>query len=339
MDAFRGSELTHTRQPHKVAPMASKSSDSEKSAKDRKLAEISSDSIQEQESSDSSDASSAVTTKVNATDQTLMAPSEEILAGGLSELPGYEDRPRKVNPTDQTLMAPSEEILAEGLSELPGYEDRPRKVNPTDQTLMAPSEEILTTGLDDLSNAAEHTADERGTIMDSIKEIATGETQAFVVHDESGESITHVMASSTNDAYEATDSPTAVVAEQEEELGDKIRRRMSQQRDGPARKDPLIGTVIADRFTIQEKIGEGGMGAVYRARQRGMDRDVAIKVLLKSVAKNETVIRRFHLEALAVSKLKHPNTIQIFDFGEIDDEQLYIAMEFLMHRGRGSRLR
>lgn len=120
--------------------------------------------------------------------------------------------------------------------------------------------------------------------------------------------------------------------EGEDSLEDRIRKRLhasdAEGESGP-RVDPLIGRDIADRFQIYKKIGAGGMGAVYRARQKGMDRDVAIKVLLRELTDNETVLRRFHIEALAVSKLRHPNTIQIFDFGETADGLLYIAMEFL----------
>ncbi|MCA9517092.1 MAG: serine/threonine protein kinase, partial [Myxococcales bacterium] len=115
-----------------------------------------------------------------------------------------------------------------------------------------------------------------------------------------------------------------------EDLEERIRRRIAAaDEDGREKIDPVIGREIADRFQIYAKIGAGGMGAVYRAKQRGMDRDVAIKVLLRELAENETVVRRFHIEALAVSKLRHPNTIQIFDFGETPDGLLYIAMEFL----------
>ncbi|MCB9787160.1 MAG: serine/threonine protein kinase [Deltaproteobacteria bacterium] len=112
------------------------------------------------------------------------------------------------------------------------------------------------------------------------------------------------------------------------ELQARIRRRLDMADAAPL-VDPLLGSEIAGRFRVVSKIGEGGMGAVYRARQKNMDRDVAIKVLLGRVADNPTIVRRFHLEALAVSKLKSPHTIQIYDFGETDTEQLYIAMEFL----------
>ena len=122
----------------------------------------------------------------------------------------------------------------------------------------------------------------------------------------------------------------------DESLEDKIKRKLSSHDESTGidteRADPLIGMTINERFVITAKIGAGGMGAVYRAKQLGMNRDIAVKVLLRELTENETVLRRFHLEALAVSKLKHPNTIQIFDFGETEDGLLYIAMELLEGR-------
>lgn len=118
-------------------------------------------------------------------------------------------------------------------------------------------------------------------------------------------------------------------------LEERIKRRLADHDESASavdKNDPIIGMTINNRFLVTSKIGAGGMGAVYRARQVGMQRDVAIKVLLRELTENETVLRRFHLEALAVSKLKHPNTIQIFDFGETEEGLLYIAMELLEGR-------
>ncbi len=113
-----------------------------------------------------------------------------------------------------------------------------------------------------------------------------------------------------------------------DELGDRIRAHLD---DGNKRerKDKLLGELLGGRFLVLKKIGAGGMGAVYRARQEGMDRDVAVKVLLGDLTENDTVLRRFTLEALAVSRLKHPNTIQIFDYGTTPQGNPYIAMEML----------
>ena len=93
--------------------------------------------------------------------------------------------------------------------------------------------------------------------------------------------------------------------------------------------DPFLGQVFLGKYAINKKLGEGGMGAVYRARQEEIDRDVAIKVLLASAAENDQSLKRFHVEALAVSKLDHPHTIRIFDFGRTDDDVLFIVMELL----------
>lgn len=118
-----------------------------------------------------------------------------------------------------------------------------------------------------------------------------------------------------------------LLTRQEASLDEKIRAHLAE---GPKKKgDPLIGERVGGRFLVTGKIGAGGMGAVYRARQEGMDRDVAVKVLLGELVDNETVLRRFTLEALAVSRLRHPNTIQIFDYGQTAQGNPYIAMEFL----------
>ncbi len=95
-----------------------------------------------------------------------------------------------------------------------------------------------------------------------------------------------------------------------------------------AKEDPMLGTIIAGRYRVTKKLGQGGMGVVYKGRQEAVDRDVAIKVLLASLVDDESLVQRFHLEARAASKLTHPNTITIYDFGQHQDI-LYIAMEYL----------
>ena len=95
------------------------------------------------------------------------------------------------------------------------------------------------------------------------------------------------------------------------------------------RKDPMIGRTVAGRYEIIGLLGKGGMGAVYKARQPAVQRMIALKVLLQEFTNNETVIRRFHQEALAASRLTHPNTIKVYDFGQTEDGILYIAMEYL----------
>ncbi len=94
-------------------------------------------------------------------------------------------------------------------------------------------------------------------------------------------------------------------------------------------QDPLLGKVLADRFEMLDRIGEGGMGVVYRARQISVDRIVAIKVLNAQVAQDPQWVGRFINEAKACSKLQHPNTVRLIDFGQTREGLLFMAMEFL----------
>ena len=92
--------------------------------------------------------------------------------------------------------------------------------------------------------------------------------------------------------------------------------------------DPLLGRTIAGRLELIELLGSGAMGKVYRAHHRGLDKQVAIKVLLQHDGPYEMPARRFKAEARAASRLDHPNSVRILDFGS-DDGLLYLAMEFL----------
>ncbi|MCA2977771.1 MAG: serine/threonine protein kinase [Myxococcaceae bacterium] len=95
--------------------------------------------------------------------------------------------------------------------------------------------------------------------------------------------------------------------------------------------DPLLGKVLSGRFHIVEAIGAGGMGRVYKAVQRPLDRIVALKVLNPRYpgAKDPGFERRFFLEASMTAKLKHPNTITVHDYGRSDEGIYFIAMEYL----------
>ena len=94
------------------------------------------------------------------------------------------------------------------------------------------------------------------------------------------------------------------------------------------------GSEIAGRFVISERIGEGGMGAVYKAVQTSLDREVALKVLHASNAFTAKARRRFAREARAIARLNHPHIAAVFDFGIDDDEQtLWLAMELVNGSG------
>jgi serine/threonine protein kinase len=95
--------------------------------------------------------------------------------------------------------------------------------------------------------------------------------------------------------------------------------------------DPLIGRSINDRFKITGLIARGGMGKVYRAEQAPLGRLCAVKILNPNYAgeQDPEFHKRFFLEASIASKLTHPNTVTIFDYGRTDDDIYYMAMELL----------
>ncbi len=88
------------------------------------------------------------------------------------------------------------------------------------------------------------------------------------------------------------------------------------------------GTVIANRYVVGEKLGEGGMGQVYRATQVNLRRDVALKLLHGNLPDHEGGRRRFIREARVASALRHPNTVEIYDVG-MDGPHVFIVMELL----------
>ena len=93
-----------------------------------------------------------------------------------------------------------------------------------------------------------------------------------------------------------------------------------------------------DRFEIIDVVGRGAMGVVYRARDPELDRTVAIKVLALNLASSDDIVRRFRVEARAVNKIKHPNVVDIQDFGTLPDGRPYYVMEYLAGESLGGYL-
>ncbi len=98
--------------------------------------------------------------------------------------------------------------------------------------------------------------------------------------------------------------------------------------DRPTNADPLVGRTLADRYLIEEVIGRGGMGVVYRIEHTRIGKAMAMKLLHGDLARDREVVRRFRREAETVSKLDHPNTVQIFDFGQ-SEGMTFLVMELL----------
>lgn len=94
--------------------------------------------------------------------------------------------------------------------------------------------------------------------------------------------------------------------------------------------DDMEGTILDDKYRLEQKIGEGGMGKVYRATHIHMDHIVAVKVLHQHLSVDRTAMERLRREARAVAQIGHPNAVAVTDFGITRDSGIaYMVMEFL----------
>ena len=97
----------------------------------------------------------------------------------------------------------------------------------------------------------------------------------------------------------------------------------------PAETDPLLGTILAGRYRIEQLVGSGGMGAVYRAEHVHMRKAVAVKVLHREMAAFPEVVARFEREAVAGGRIEHAHVVSASDFGQLDDGSFYLVLEFI----------
>ncbi|MFU8805991.1 MAG: serine/threonine-protein kinase, partial [Bradymonadaceae bacterium] len=102
--------------------------------------------------------------------------------------------------------------------------------------------------------------------------------------------------------------------------------------------DLSFGTILADRYQLTAEVGRGGFGMVYKARQLNMDRDVAIKILPPKFMAVADLVERFRREAQLASRLRHPNTITVHDYGQ-HENLLFIVMELLHGEDLADRLK
>lgn len=93
--------------------------------------------------------------------------------------------------------------------------------------------------------------------------------------------------------------------------------------------DPLVGSTLPGGYVIGQVIAEGGMGRIYRAEQRALERSVAVKVVHPHLLSDPEIRSRFFVEARTASRLNHPNAVRIIAFGEVPGGQPYLVMELL----------
>ncbi len=111
-------------------------------------------------------------------------------------------------------------------------------------------------------------------------------------------------------------------------MADSQRHTAEPEQEEGYNPEDLIGQTIAERYEIIKRIGRGGMGVVYVAKQSTLSRYVVIKLLAPELLDDQSALARFEREARGLSRLMHPNVVTIFDFGR-DGDHAYIAMEYV----------
>jgi serine/threonine protein kinase len=96
--------------------------------------------------------------------------------------------------------------------------------------------------------------------------------------------------------------------------------------------DPFLGRTLKGVYRVQEKIGDGGMGLVYRAIHVELDAPFAVKIIRGALLSDPSVVGRFQQEARAACRLRHPNVVSVTDFGQTDDGILFMVMEHVPGR-------
>src|ERR1700760_773743 len=99
----------------------------------------------------------------------------------------------------------------------------------------------------------------------------------------------------------------------------------------PASEEPAYeaGTMLAGRYQLLRRLGEGGMGRVYEAEHLALGRRVAVKVMRRKYADQKAMVERFKVEARSASKISHPNVVQVFDYGTTEAGEGFLVMELL----------
>lgn len=102
--------------------------------------------------------------------------------------------------------------------------------------------------------------------------------------------------------------------------------------------DLELGQIVVGKYRLLEILGEGGMGVVYLAEHELIEKKVALKVLRKEYSSKSELVQRFKQEAISASRIKHPNVLDVFDFGQLENGCFFLAMEYLQGRDLAAEL-
>lgn len=115
--------------------------------------------------------------------------------------------------------------------------------------------------------------------------------------------------------------------------------RTLRDRQGMQDADPMLDRVLDGRYRLDSLIGRGGMGSVYKGVQLATQQTVAVKLIRADIARDVDAAKRFHREARAASLLAHPHTIRVMDFGESEDGDVFMVLEYLSGRNLAQEIR
>ena len=146
-------------------------------------------------------------------------------------------------------------------------------------------------------------------------------------------------ARATSDSSTPPETPNSSASVPDDLKKSSAGEKTGKSTETPPGNDPSaailgtqVGRVLGGRYQLDQCIGSGGMGEIYRARRLHIGDTVAVKVLRPDVVENEKSRQRFYREARAAAMLHHPNAVVIHDFGEDNDGTAYIVMELLIGR-------
>lgn len=146
-----------------------------------------------------------------------------------------------------------------------------------------------------------------------------------------------VMLQSTNEVGSETDK--AILRVPVHSSAPNLSRNLPEPiYNEPSETYLYVNRVLDERYRLLRPIGRGGMGIVYQVEDLAERRLLALKLLRREYSSNEVEVRRFYREATATSQIKHPNVIEIYEYGKVASGQVFITMEILTGRSLMSEL-
>src|SRR5512134_1351790 len=93
--------------------------------------------------------------------------------------------------------------------------------------------------------------------------------------------------------------------------------------------DPMLGKIVAERYLVRERLGQGGSGTIYLAEHITVKRKIAVKVYHHELSRDDLAVERFRREATTVAEIDNEHIVEVLDFGRLEDGRLFLAMELL----------